>query len=99
LSAAGTGWTTPATAATIGGMGKEFRIEKLSDEFGQYELFLKCESCLHERRTSPHKLANICGWDAKLNDVVRRMRCSTCGKKKCTARVVPLSPGRGHRSH
>jgi hypothetical protein len=34
-------------------MGKEFRVEKLADEFGQYELYLKCDSCLHERRTTP----------------------------------------------
>ena len=48
-------------------MAREFKVEKLSDEFGQYVLFLKCESCLHERRTTPHMLANVCGWDARLD--------------------------------
>ena len=66
-----------------------FHVDKLSDEFGQYELHLKCGSCLHERRASPHTLAKLCGWDARLDDVVRRMRCSICGKKKCTALAVP----------
>jgi hypothetical protein len=70
-------------------MGKDFRIEKLADEFGQYILYLKCESCLHERRTTPNMLAKLCGWDANLSDVARRLRCSICGQKKCTARAVP----------
>lgn len=80
-------------------MGKDFHVEKLADEFGQYVLYLKCESCLHERRTTPHLLANLCGWDAKLNDVARRLRCSICGQKKCTARAVPMTTPRGYKSH
>jgi len=27
--------------------------------------------------------------DAKLEDVARRMRCSKCGKKRCTLRAFP----------
>jgi len=80
-------------------MAKNFQIEKLADEFGQYELYLKCESHLHERRTTPHLLANLCGRDAKLIDVARRLRCSVCGQKKCTARAVPTAPPRGYKSH
>jgi hypothetical protein len=57
-----------------------------SFSLGQFTLILKCESCLRERRTTPHLLANICGWDARLEDVVRRMRCSICGKKSAGAR-------------
>jgi hypothetical protein len=80
-------------------MAKDFHVEKLADEFGQYVLYLKCESCLHERRTTPHLLANICGWDAKLTDVARRLRCSVCGKRKCTARAAPITAPRGYKSH
>ena len=80
-------------------MAKDFDVDKLADEFGQYVLYLKCESCLHERRTTPHLLANLCGWDAKLADVARRLRCSVCGKRKCTARAVPMTPQRGYKSH
>jgi hypothetical protein len=79
-------------------MPRDFHVEKLSDEFGQYELWLKCESCLHERRASPHTLAKLCGWDARLENVMRRMRCSICGKKKCTARAVPITVPRGYKS-
>jgi hypothetical protein len=70
-------------------MPREFKVEKLSDEFGQYVLILKCGSCLRELRTTPNRIAHICGWDARLADVARRMRCSTCGAKNCTARAVP----------
>jgi hypothetical protein len=80
-------------------MAKDFHVDKLADEFGQYELYLKCESCLHERRTTPHLLANLCGWDARLTDVARRLRCSVCGKRKCTARAVAITPPRGYKSH
>jgi hypothetical protein len=73
-------------------MRKAFHIDKLADEFGQYILYLKCESCHHERRTTPHLLAHLCGWDAKLTAVTRRLRCSACGEKKCTARALPLTP-------
>jgi hypothetical protein len=80
-------------------MGRDFNVIRLSDEFGQYILYLKCESCLHERRTTPNMLANLCGWDAKLVDVTRQLRCSVCGQKKCTARAVPMTPPRGYKSH
>jgi hypothetical protein len=74
---------------------KDLKIDKLSDEFGQYTLVLMCESCLRERHTVPHLLAKLCGWDAKLETVARHMRGSICGKKQCTARAVPLTTPRG----
>jgi hypothetical protein len=77
---------------------RDLKITKLGDEFGQYELILKCGSCLRERHTTPHLLANICGWDAKLEDVARRMRCSVCGAKKCTARALPVTVPRGYKT-
>jgi hypothetical protein len=61
---------------------KPLTVDKLSDEFGQYEILLTCE-CGHTRRCYPHTLAPFAGWDAKLEDVARRMRCSICGAKKC----------------
>jgi hypothetical protein len=78
---------------------RDLVITKLSDEFGQYTLVLKCECCLRERHTTPHLLAKLCGWDAKLDDVARRMRCSVCGAKKCTARAVAMTPPRGYKNH
>ena len=64
------------------------KIERLSDNFGQYVITLVC-SCGHTRRASPRTLAEIAGWDAKLEEVVKRMRCSRCGKRSCHASVRP----------
>jgi hypothetical protein len=50
-------------------MAREFRINKLSDEFGQYTLVLKCSECGHERTAEPNTLGRLCGWDAKLTEV------------------------------
>jgi hypothetical protein len=79
-------------------MAREFRIDKLSDEFGQYLLILKCAECGHERASDPHTLGRLCGWDAKLTDVAKRLRCSKCGRKKCTLRAIPPNKPRGYQS-
>jgi rRNA maturation protein Nop10 len=42
-------------------MTRGFHIEKLSDEFGQYTLALKCSACGHERA------ADICHTDVATN--------------------------------
>lgn len=75
---------------------RRLNITKLSDEFGQYVIFLEC-ACGHTRRASPHTLAAFAGWDANLADVVRRLRCSKCDQKKCTARAIELIKPRGYR--
>ena len=74
------------------------KIMKLSDEFGQYVIYLRCE-CRHIRRCHPHTLAAFAGWDARLEDVVRRLRCSKCNAKKCTARTVPMTTPRSYKRH
>jgi hypothetical protein len=63
-------------------------IIKLSDNFGQYVLTLKC-ACGHTRTAQPRTLAALAGWDARLDEIVKRMRCSRCGKRQCTASVRP----------
>ena len=70
----------------------------LSDEFGQYAIFLECP-CGHSRRYTPNTLAAFAGWDARLNDVVKRRGCSKCNQRKCKARVVAVVTPRGHKSH
>jgi hypothetical protein len=67
------------------------KVEKLSDEFGQYTIFLQCE-CGHTRKAVPKTFAKVAGWDAHLVDVVKRLRCSKCGKKKVSFKVSPPSP-------
>jgi hypothetical protein len=77
---------------------RDLKITRLSDEFGQYSISLECP-CGHTRRCSPHTLAAFAGWDAELQAVVRRLRCSKCNQKRCTARAVPLTAPRGYKSH
>ena len=38
-------------------MPSDFYVDKLADECGQYVLYPKFESYLHERRTTPNLLA------------------------------------------
>lgn len=83
---------------TIGSMTRSFQVDKLSDEFGVYSLAIKCESCGHLRTAEPHTLARLCGWDARLEAVAKRMRCSKCGKKKCTLRPFEPRKPRGYSS-
>jgi hypothetical protein len=92
-----TGWTELGARGNNWEMARDLNIQKLSDEFGQYILVLKCE-CGHERRADPHVLAKLCGWDARITEVVKRLRCSKCGKKKCTWWAFPASKPRGDMS-
>ena|SRR5271155_5728697 len=80
---------------TVPGMARDFNVTRLSDEFGQYLLYLKCSACTHERQTYPNLLAHMCGWDAPLTSVEKRLRCSKCGQKRCQIRAVPLHKPRG----
>src|ERR1700722_7044551 len=93
-----TGWTPAPALVTIRSMPTGFHIDKLSDEFGQYTLVLTCAECGHERVAEPHPLGRLCGWDARLEDVAKRMRCSKCGKKRCSLRAFPPKKPRGYTS-
>jgi hypothetical protein len=53
-------------------------IKKLSDRFADYDLSIKCKKCGHVRVTDPHALAKILGWEATLETVAARLRCSRC---------------------
>jgi ribosomal protein L44E len=79
-------------------MAGDFHIDKLSDEFGQYALVLKCSECGHERTTQPTTLGRLCGWDTRLADIAKRLRCSKCGKKSCAVRAVPPRKPRGYKT-
>jgi hypothetical protein len=77
---------------------RPLQITKLSDEFGQYQILLTCE-CGHTRKCNPQTLARIAGWDVKLDDLLKRLRCSKCGEKKCTAKVMCEIAPRKYKSH
>lgn len=74
----------------------ELKIERLCDEFGQYVIFLEC-ACGHTRRCNPSTFAAFAGWNARLADVVKRLRCSKCNQRKCKARALPQQKPRGLR--
>ena len=76
-------------------MARNFKVSRLSDKFGQYHLNLKCTCCGHERQSYPHTLAHLSGWDARLEEIEKRLRCSKCGQKSCRIRAVPMVKPRG----
>jgi hypothetical protein len=77
---------------------RDLDIKILSEEFGQYDIYLRRE-CGHIRKCFPKTLASIAGWDAKLDDVVKRLRCSKCHQKKCIARTVAMTTPHRYGSH
>ncbi len=79
-------------------MPNVFKVQKLGDEFGQYTLALKCTLCGHEREADPHALGRLCGWNALLDDVAKRLRCSKCGGKDCKLRAFQPRKPRGYSS-
>jgi len=79
---------------TVSRMPPDFNIIRLFDHFGQYLLILTCSACAYRRETYPNLLAHLCGWDATLRVIEKRMRCSKCGKKSCEIRAIPLQKPR-----
>lgn len=76
-------------------MRRQPTIEKLGDRFGDYVLVITCRKCKHGRRTEPHAIAKLLGWDASLKTVEMRLRCSNCSAKDCqvTAESIPRPRG------
>jgi hypothetical protein len=91
--------TTGDTFQNLGMMRPDLKVEKLSDEFGQYVLVLTCTACSHVREAYPKTLAKFCGWDARLDTLSKRLRCSKCGKRACIVTVMPETKPRGYQSH
>jgi hypothetical protein len=67
-------------------MRSPLTVVRLADHFGQYVLTLTC-TCSHSRTAQPQKLSRLAGRDTVLSDVVRRQRCSECGKQNWLART------------
>jgi hypothetical protein len=55
----------------------------------KFYLLLTCQ-CGHTRRLHPGTLAAIAEWDARLVDVVRRLRCSKYDERRCKATAITL---------
>ena len=75
-------------------------IRKLSDHFGQFDIVLVCGACGHRRETEPITLARRCRVpnDSLIEDVVKRLKCSKCGLKKCSATATLPTRPRGYSS-
>jgi hypothetical protein len=71
------------------------QVTKLSDRFGDYMLVITCRKCKHGRRTEPRALAKLLGWDASLERVAARLRCSNCGAKDCQLTTESIPRPRG----
>jgi hypothetical protein len=70
-------------------------VRRLSDQFGDYLLVLKCAKCQHVRSTEPVALAKIVGWDATLESLATRLRCAACGAKEVEFEVQRRPRPRG----
>jgi hypothetical protein len=73
-------------------------IKKLSDRFADYDLSIKCRKCGHVRVTEPHALAKILGWEATIESVAARLRCSKChARGQCELKAQAQRRPRGVR--
>jgi hypothetical protein len=62
------------------------------------ELAMATDPKINKLSDKTHALARLCGWDTGIDQVVRRLRCSKCGKKQCTWRAYLPTKPRGHSS-
>jgi hypothetical protein len=71
-------------------------IKKLDDCFGQFLVRVNCP-CGTSRHIEPEALARLVGWNATLEQLAQRMRCSQCGKKAAEVVAVARPRPRGCR--
>lgn len=70
-------------------------IKKLSDEGGQGWLVdVRCK-CGRSGWLEPSAVARAAGWDATLEWLQKRMRCSRCGQKDLSVTAVLAPKPRG----
>ena len=85
-----TGWTTISFTGKVCHMHRPPKTSKLADWRTGYALVIGCRTCKHSRRTEPHALAKLLGWDVPLIVVTARLRCSNCHAKDCEIQVDRL---------
>jgi hypothetical protein len=66
------------------------KVRTLSDYEGMFVLSVCCKACKHERAIPAKSLANRVGTNARVADVVKRMRCSQCNSRQVEAAVVGI---------
>jgi hypothetical protein len=62
-------------------------VTRLNDRFGDYVIFVQCRKCKHSREIDPHALARLVGWEAELDKLSTRLRCSKCQAKSADLQI------------
>jgi DNA-directed RNA polymerase subunit RPC12/RpoP len=70
-------------------------VKKLSDQFGDYTLIVRCTKCTHRRVMDPQALARLVGWDTPVEKFATRLRCSNCGSTGPELLREPIRRPRG----
>jgi hypothetical protein len=68
---------------------RDLKVERLNDEGAQYQIVVTCK-CGHFKKILPGELAGHAGWDAKIDVVASRLRCSHCGGRDVGWHVTEL---------
>jgi hypothetical protein len=85
----------PRPRATLAGMRTLAHIQRLSDEGGRGWLVdVRCV-CGRTGWLEPAILAQQVGWDATLESLTQRLRCTQCGQKELTLTAIPAPRPRG----
>ncbi len=66
------------------------KVQRLGDYEGMFVLSVSCTTCKHERPIAADVLARLAGRDARVADVVRRLRCSKCGERQVDVQVIGI---------
>jgi hypothetical protein len=69
-------------------------IRKLNDEGGTFLVDVRC-TCGYTRWFKPLELARRFGWEATLESLQPRMKCSKCGRKDAQVTAVAEPRPRG----
>jgi hypothetical protein len=56
-----------------------------------YRLHAYCQACQHDAILSPLKLAQASGWDIRIDDLRKALRCSNCGSREAMMSAVQSS--------
>jgi len=73
---------------------RDVHIQKLSDEFGFYQLSIRCRPCGHTTVASPHTLARRFGWQCSLLTLQKHLVCAQCGQRAAEITAIPETPSR-----
>jgi cysteine sulfinate desulfinase/cysteine desulfurase-like protein len=56
-----------------------------------YRLHAYCSACEHDAILSPLRLSQSVGWEIRIDDLRKKLRCSKCGSREAMMSVVQSS--------